>query len=69
MVGVCKCRLGHIFLRDYDEIITTEFVLNLEKYHPRVQGLSILVTEEAILAVSGLPQEGKKWFSWKAPMT
>jgi len=40
----------------------------LEGDHSKVWSLDIPVTEETISAISGPPQEGQKWFSWKAPL-
>jgi len=55
-------------LQGFDEIIKVEFALNLEEDHSRVWGLNIPVTEIAISVISGLPHEGQKWFSRKAPL-
>lgn len=53
----------------FDETVKGGFPLNWEEDNSRVRGLNIPIPDEAILAISGLPQEGKKWFSWKDPLS
>ena len=47
----------------FNETITSEFALNMKGNYSRVQGLEIVFTEEVVLVVSGVPQQGHKWFS------
>jgi len=49
-------------LRGSNEEITAEFALNLGEGSSQVCRIEILVTEEAIAEVSGLPQNGQRWF-------
>jgi hypothetical protein len=46
-------------LKGSNEEIATKFALNLREGISQVCGIEILVTEEAIVEVSGLPQNGQ----------
>jgi hypothetical protein len=50
-------------LKGSNEEIVTEFALNLREGSSRVRRIEIPVIEEAIAEVSGLPQNGQRWFS------
>jgi hypothetical protein len=50
-------------LKGSNKEIATKFALNLREGSSRVCGIEIPVTEEAIVEVSGLPQNGQRWFS------
>jgi len=50
-------------LRGLNEEIAAEFALNLGEEISRVREIEVPVTEEASPEVSGLPQNGQRWFS------
>jgi hypothetical protein len=50
-------------LKGSNEEIPMKFTLNLREGSSRVCRIEIPVTEEAIAEVSGLPQNGYRWFS------
>jgi hypothetical protein len=52
-------------LQGFDQQQVLQFARNLEEYHSIVQGVRILVTEEYIAQVSGLPTNGLHLFSRK----
>lgn len=54
-------------LHGFNEAIAIEFTLNLGEERPRVRGVEIPVTEEAIAEVSGLSQQGQSLFHEEPP--
>lgn len=60
-------RCGHFFagrhLHGFDTEITIEFAHGLSSLVARLRGIEVLVIEEAIAWVTGLPIEGEWWFN------
>jgi hypothetical protein len=52
-------------LQGFDQQQVLQFAWNLQEDHSIVQGVWILVTEDDIAQVSGLPFTGIRWFSRK----